>query len=275
MVSGGQQDPLLRISNLTKTYTQGRWWEKPFYVKALDGVSLNVEVGKTLALVGRSGAGKTTLAMCAALLELPDFGNIFFHGRDIQLLADKERTLLRPKIQICFQDSTALSARYTARQIIEEPLRIQRRYSPKERSALVCDLMEIVGLSAMLRNRHAHQLSGGQRQRLAIARSLALQPHLLILDEPFVGLDNASRAQIVNLLLDLQARYSLTYLYILHDLELVRYLADSVAVMYRGKIIEHCNVQDLSYSSGHSKRGAVDFGGRELRDLPLHSSICQ
>lgn len=238
-------DPLLRMAGLRKAYVQGRCWEKQFHLQALDGVNLTLEEGKTLAVVGKSGSGKTTLAMCAALLELPDSGKIWFHGRSVMSLNRTERFLLRPRIQIIFQDSTALPGRYTARQIIEEPLLIQRRYSSKERAELVSELMEKVGLPARWGNRLPGQFSGGQRQRLAIARALTLKPNLLILDEPFVGLDISIRGQIINLLLDLQANNSLTYLYISHDMELVRYFADSVAVMEQGKIIRQASISDL------------------------------
>jgi ABC-type glutathione transport system ATPase component len=215
---GCKQRPLIRIEDLTKTYLQGSWWEKQFRLKALDGATLVLEEGTTVALVGRSGSGKTTLAMCVALLELPDSGKIWFNGHDIHSLPEAERRLLRPRIQICFQDSTALPARYTARQIIEEPLRIQRRYSPAERVELISELMETVGLPATWGNRVA---------------------------EPLVGLDMIVQAQIVDLLLRLQATHSLTYLFISHDPAMVRHLADSVALMEQGKIIEQCSVSDF------------------------------
>jgi ABC-type glutathione transport system ATPase component len=245
-------DPLLQMAGLSKSFVQGRWWEKQFAVKALDGVDLSLEKGKTLALVGKSGSGKTTLAMCAALLAPPDCGKIWFCGRDVLSLEKEERARLRPNIQIIFQDSTALSMRYTARQIVEEPLVIQRRYSPKERAELVSELMEKVGLPPRWGNRRPEEFSGGQRQRLAIARSLTLQPSLLILDEPLVGLDISIRGQIINLLLDLQADASLAYLYISHDHESVRHFSDSVAVIDEGKIIRHTSVADFSGVYDHA-----------------------
>jgi oligopeptide transport system ATP-binding protein len=167
-------------------------------------------------------------------------------------LEKEERERLRPNIQIIFQDSTALPMRYTARQIVEEPLVIQRRYSPKERAELVSELMEKVGLPPRWGNRRPDEFSGGQRQRLAIARSLTLQPSLLILDEPLVGLDISIRGQIINLLLDLQAGASLAYLYISHDLESVRHFSDTVAVIDEGKIIRHTSVADLSGVYDHA-----------------------
>ncbi len=195
--------------------------------------------------------------MCSALLEAPDSGTIRFHGLDLLSLDKVERMLFRPRIQIIFQDSAALPVRYTARRIIEEPLVIQGRHSPKERTAVALELMEKVGASTRMGNRLPNQLSGGQRQRLAIARSLTLEPDLLILDEPFVGLDLSIRGSIVNLLLDLQADNSLAYLYISHDLELVQYFSDSVAVMDQGKIVEQASVSDLFRSPEHAHTRAL------------------
>lgn len=250
MLTSSTSEPVLRIEGLSKTYSQGHWWEKRFRSQALDGVNLTLETGKTLALVGRSGSGKTTLAMCVAMLEKPDAGKIWFEGCNVLSAAKSGRSALRPRIQLIFQDSAAaLPARFSAAQIIEEPLVIQRRHSAsakkKDRSDLVAELMAKVGLPPGWANRRPHQFSGGERQRLAIARSLALQPSLLILDEPFTGLDLSVRGQIVNLLLALQAELSLTFLYISHDLELVRHFSDSVAVMDRGKIVEQASVADL------------------------------
>lgn len=272
-------EPLLQIEALTKTYTQGRWWEKRFASRALDGINLTLDAGKTLALVGKSGSGKTTLAMCLAMLEKPDSGKISFDGLDLWSLTERsltkrsltkpERARLRPRIQLIFQDSAAaLPARFTAAEIIEEPLVIQGR-SPasadgkgdqknraqKNRADVVRDLMAKVGLPPAWAHRRPHQFSGGERQRLAIARSLALQPTLLILDEPFTGLDLSVRGQIVNLLLALQVELSLTYLYISHDLDLVRYFSDNVAVMDRGRIVEHASVSDFFRSPN---RGGTD-----------------
>ena len=246
MLPLSKSEPLLRIEGLNKTYSQGHWWKKRFDSKALVGIDLTLEAGKTLALVGKSGSGKTTLAMCVAMLEKPDSGKIWFEGRNVFSLSKSERAELRPRIQLVFQDSAAaLPARFTAAEIIQEPLIIQHLYSAKQRTELVIELLEKVGLSPGDAKRLPHQFSGGQRQRLAIARSLALKPSLLILDEPFTGLDLSIRGQIVNLLLALQADLGLTFLFISHDLDLVRYFADSVAVMALGQIVEHVSTIDL------------------------------
>jgi ABC-type glutathione transport system ATPase component len=255
LLTSSKSEPLLRIEGLSKTYSQGHWWERRFRSQTLDGVDLTLEAGKTLALVGRSGSGKTTLAMCVAMLDQPDSGTVLFDGCDISSLAKSERATVRPRIQLIFQDSAAaLPARFSAAQIIEEPLVIQRRYpDAKQRSDAVLELMAKVGLPPGWANRRPHQFSGGERQRLAIARSLALQPSLLILDEPFTGLDLSIRGQIVNLLLALQADLSLTFLYISHDLDLVRYFSDTVAVMDRGRIVEQASVTDLFRGPIHAE----------------------
>lgn len=254
MQTSSTSQPLLRIEGLTKTYSQGRWWEKRFQSRALDGVDLTLETGQTLALVGKSGSGKTTLAMCVAMLEKPDSGKLWFQGRDLVSLSAPERALVRPRIQLIFQDSAAaLPARFSAAQIIEEPLLIQQRYSAKHRADLGLDLLAKVGIPPGWANRQPHQFSGGERQRLAIARSLGARPNLLILDEPFTGLDLSVRGQIVNLLRGLQAELSLTFLYISHDLDLVRQFSDRVAVMRLGRIVEQASVADLSSSPTRSE----------------------
>jgi peptide/nickel transport system permease protein len=231
--------PLLRIADLRKTYARGRLWEQRSELIALDGVNLELEAGKTLSIVGRSGSGKTTLGMCIALLERPDSGEITFDGCNVSSSTRQEIAVLRPRVQVLFQDSaSALSPHSSALEIIEEPLLVQHQYTSKERHELVLDLMARVGLPHGCENRLPHQFSGGERQRLALARSLILEPSLVVLDEPFNGLDLSVRGRLVNLLLELQAERSLAYLYISHDEDLVRHFSDSVLRLDHGKVVD-------------------------------------
>jgi ABC-type glutathione transport system ATPase component len=240
-----ESQPLLEVRGLSKMHKQGRWWERQFQIAALDNVDLVLYAGRTLALVGESGAGKTTLAMCLLGLERPDAGEIIFNGMNIAKLGSKEKSRAVREIQLIFQDSAgALSPRMSAIEIIEEPLLIagQNRKS-RQQSAL--QAMEQVGLPSSWRDRKAHELSGGQRQRLAVARALVLKPKLLILDEALAGLDLSIQGQISNLLLDLQSEQNLGYLYISHDLKHVSQFADEVAFLHQGKIIRRTNVTEM------------------------------
>jgi oligopeptide transport system ATP-binding protein len=234
---------LLEIRGLCKTRTQGRWWQRRFEVRALDHVDLTLDAGRTLALVGESGAGKTTLAMCLVGLEQPDAGEIRLDGKNMLDGNRKERARRTLDIQLIFQDSAgALSPRLSAAEIIEEPLLIRKRGNRRERREAALEAMNQVGLSPALKDRRANEMSGGQRQRIAIARALVTEPRLLILDEALAGLDLSIQGQIMNLLLDLQAAKALSYLYISHNLQLVKHVADEVVVLHRGRVIEHTNL---------------------------------
>jgi ABC-type glutathione transport system ATPase component len=238
---------LLETRGLSKQYVQrSRFSRKKFVIDALIDVDFKIAPACVTALVGESGSGKSTLASCLALLERPDRGGICFEGKEISGCGADQLAALRPRIQMVFQDSAgALNPRLRAGQLIAEPLEIQGRETGKNLRARARELMEEVGLSADWIERRPLEFSGGQRQRLALARAIALKPDFLILDESLSGLDLSTQAQILNLLLDLQARHALTYLLISHDLSLVGQVADFVAVMQRGRVVEQGTRQDV------------------------------
>ena len=249
----GEPMPLLRVRHLSKRYIQGGWFSrKKFPVTALDDISLDVHSRSTVALVGESGSGKSTLARCLARLAEPDSGEIWFREKNLLALSSAELFTARRQIQLIFQNSAAaLNPRLSAAEVIAEPLRIQERAGKRERRRQALAMMERVGLRPDWADRSPVAFSGGQRQRLAIARALVLKPVLLILDEALSGLDLSIQAQIANLLVNLQAAFSLMYLYISHDLRLAGYLADEIAVMQRGKIVESGNVVEVFSDPKH------------------------
>ena len=231
--------PLLKVENLAKRYVRKNLVGAHEELLALDGVSFTILPGTTLAVVGESGSGKSTLAACIACLESPTSGDIWFAGVDIAKVGEHVRRQVRPQIQLIFQDpASSLNPRWRVLEILIEPLILQRKLSHEETNLRARSLLERVGLSPDIAARLPTELSGGQRQRLAIARALALEPKLLILDEAQSALDCSVQAQIANLLMDLQSSLGLTYLFITHDLALAAHLADEIAVMNRGRIVE-------------------------------------
>jgi oligopeptide transport system ATP-binding protein len=234
---------LLEVRNLVKHFPVDN---SDDVVQAVDDVSFNIIGGETLGLVGESGCGKSTVGKCLLRLHEPTSGEVLFEGKDIVGLPNSEMQPLRREMQIIFQDPYAsLNPRLSVRSIIAEPLKIHKIGDKASQNAKVEDLLSKVGLDPKYADRYPHEFSGGQRQRIGIARALALNPKLIICDEPVSALDVSVQAQVVNLLQELQDEFGLTYLFISHGLAVVEHISDRVAVMYLGKIVEICDADEL------------------------------
>ncbi|MCL1632038.1 dipeptide ABC transporter ATP-binding protein [Sporolactobacillus sp. CPB3-1] len=234
-------EALLQVENLKKYYPikGGKFGKVSETVRAVDGVSFSVREGETLGIVGESGCGKSTTGRMIMRLIEPTEGKIIFQNRNIMELSKREMRKARKDIQMIFQDPFAsLNPRHTVGHIIEEPMIVHRMGDKKERQKRVEELLELVGLNAYHARRYPHQFSGGQRQRIGIARALAVRPKVIIADEPVSALDVSVQSQVLNLLKDLQKQFHLTYIFIAHDLSVVRHISDRVGVMYLGKIVE-------------------------------------
>ena len=270
--SAGSQNmpPLLKVENLVKRYARRNLAGMREELLALNGVSFTVSPGTTLAVVGESGSGKSTLASCLACLESPTSGKIWFEDKDIVKVEERVRRQLRPQIQLIFQDpASSLNPRWSVLEILLEPLILRRKFTREEMRQCASSLLERVGISPDIVERPPTELSGGQRQRLAIARALALQPKLLILDEALSALDCSVQAQIANLLRELQSSLGMTYLFVTHDLAMAVYLADEIAVMSGGRIVELGSAEHILNQPQHeTTRQLLRALPRMTRALP-------
>jgi len=245
---------LLQVRNLKKYFPVkgGLFQGEIGYVKAVDGVDLTIEEGQSFGLVGESGSGKTTVGKTILRLIEPTEGEIIFEGQDLCRLSESEMRHLRAEMQMIFQDPySSLNPRMTVKRIVREPLLIHKWAKGRALDDRVRELISLVGLMEDHLYRYPHEFSGGQRQRIGIARALALEPKMLILDEPTSALDVSVQAQVLDLLLELQQRLNLTYLFISHDLAVIRYICDRVALMYMGKILELGSVEDIFQQPMH------------------------
>lgn len=246
-----------------KIKTKGFRNEKKF-VRAVDGISFSIYEGETLGLVGESGCGKSTTGKMIVKLLNPTSGSILFRGKDIFKTEGEESKLLHKEVQIIFQDPySSLDPRFTVGKTISEPLVVHKVGNEKERKERAIKLMNDVGLMGEYYERYPHEFSGGQRQRVGVARALALNPSLIVCDEPVSALDVSIQAQILNLMQELQQKYDLTYLFISHNLSVVRHICDRIAVMYLGKIVEIANKKDLFDDPKHPYTQAL------LKAIPI------
>ncbi|MEJ8547554.1 dipeptide ABC transporter ATP-binding protein [Brevibacillus borstelensis] len=246
-------EPLLEIKSLTKHFISKKgFFGQEKVVRAVDGVDLTIYPGETVSIVGESGCGKSTTGRCILRLIEPTAGEVYFEGRDICKLSPAELRGARRDMQLVFQDPFAsLNPRKTVGRILEDPLIVHGIGTPAERKKRVEEMIEIVGLSKQHLGRFPHEFSGGQRQRIGIARALILRPKLIVADEPVSALDVSIQAQILNLMQDLQKEFQLTYLFISHDLSVVRHISDRVAVMYLGRVVEVADKASLYEKPTH------------------------
>jgi oligopeptide transport system ATP-binding protein len=243
-----EADMLVQVRDLRKHFpiTGGLLGRQTGAVRAVDGISFDIRRGETLGLVGESGCGKSTTGRAILQLQRPTSGQVLFDDKDLTKLAPEELRRLRPQMQMIFQDPYAsLNPRHSVGKIVGEPLAIHGVMKGKELEERVAELLDLVGMNPAYRRRFPHEFSGGQRQRIGIARALSLNPSFVVCDEPISALDVSIQAQVVNLLQDLQERLGLTYLFIAHDLSMVKHISHRIAVMYLGKIMELCDKTSL------------------------------
>ena len=266
----GTPEPLIRVQNLKKHFpiTAGVFRRQVGTVKAVDGISFDLLPKETLGLVGESGCGKTTAGRTVLNLYTPTEGKVYFGQTEVTALGVNDLRTMRQKMQMIFQDpQDSLNPRMTVGSIISEPLMEHTKASGSQRTERVEELLQAVGLNAKYMNRYPHEFSGGQRQRIGVARALALNPEFIICDEPIAALDVSIQAQVVNLLEDLQEKFGLTYLFISHDLGMIRHIARRVAVMYLGHIVEIATSQNLYTRPQHPYTQAL------LSAVPTHDPV--
>jgi ABC-type oligopeptide transport system ATPase subunit len=241
------KEKIFEIKDLQKTYTISRgFFKDPQVINAVNKINFHVNHGETYSIVGESGCGKSTTAKMLLNIEEPTAGKIFFKGKDISTFSADEWKDYRKKVQIIFQDPySSLNPRWTVGKIIAEPLLLNTTMSKQEIEEKVYEIMERVGLQDDWYDRYPHQFSGGQRQRIGIARALVLNPEVIVCDEPVSALDVSIQAQVLNLLLDLQDEFNLTYVFISHDLSVVEHISDRIMVMYFGDVVELSSVEEL------------------------------
>lgn len=244
---------LFDVKNLKQHYKVSKGlFQKPTIIKAVNGVDFQVNKGEVFSIVGESGCGKSTTAKLLMTIEEPTAGEIFFEGKDITKFNSEELKAYRKKVQIIFQDPySSLNPRWNVGKIIAEPLKLNSDLSAKEIKKEVLAIMQKVGLQEDWYERYPHQFSGGQRQRIGIARALILKPEVIICDEPVSALDVSIQAQVLNLLLDLQEEFNLTYIFISHDLGVVEHISDRITVMYFGDIVESNDVEGIFANPQH------------------------